>query len=143
MATAEAISVQRGIPMAVGEAHPTINVLLTLAGVPVTGLTSATTGLALAYQLPNSAAVAVTPASLAAITTAWAAGGFKEIDATKFPGLYRVDLPAAVALVAGKVFVSVQTTSATDPAFHATSIDNVALTISRGFADPNTVRTDS
>lgn len=69
-----------------------------MAGVPVTALTFATAGLALSYVLSNAAAVAIAPVTLAAITTAWAAGGFKEVDAVKAPGYYRVDLPqAAVA----------------------------------------------
>ncbi len=117
MATAESISVQKHSDLVVGDAAPSILVLLTLAGVPVAGLAFDTTGMAIAYALKNAAAVDITPATLAAITTAWADGGFKEVNATKFPGIYRLDLPAAACAAAGELMVSVRTTSATDPAY--------------------------
>ena len=116
---------------------------LTLAGVPVTGLTFATAGLAIAYVLQSAVAVDITPVTLAAITTAWAAGGFKEVDAAKFPGIYRIDLPAAVASNPGKVLVSVRSTSATDPAYHHSMVKPTAITSNQTISDPNTVRTNA
>jgi hypothetical protein len=51
--------------------------------------------------------VAITLADLAAITTAWSSGGFKEVDAVNMPGWYRLDVPnAALALSADEVVVT-------------------------------------
>lgn len=122
MATAESIAIQYLSPITKGDVAPSVFILLTLAGVPVTALTFATTGLAISYALKNAAAVAVTPVTLAAITTAWAAGGFIQVDAVKFPGVYRVDLPAAAAVAYGEVMVGVTTTSACDPAFGSAKV---------------------
>lgn len=56
------------------------------------------TGTTLSYVRSQSASVAVTAVDLAAATSAHAAGGIKEVDATNMPGVYRLDLPdAAVA----------------------------------------------
>lgn len=138
MATAESIAVQYITPLVQGDAAPSILVLLTLAGVPVTALTFATTGLTINYILKNAAPVAITPITLAAITTAWAAGGFILVDNTKFPGVYRLDLPAAACAAFGEVMVGITTTSATDPAF--VSAEVVAVQSSMGVqALPNII----
>lgn len=50
------------------------------------------------YHRQGSAAVQITTATLAAVTSSHADGGFKEVDATNLPGIYRLDLTdAAVA----------------------------------------------
>jgi len=75
---------------------------------PQTGLLFNSAGILMSYAGSKLARVAITPADLAAITTAWASGGFKEVDATNMPGWYRLDVPdAALALSADEVVVTV------------------------------------
>lgn len=63
-----------------------------------TGLVFNTSSLTAYYALNGAAAVAITLATLAAANSAYSSGGFKEVDATNMPGIYRLDLPnAAVA----------------------------------------------
>jgi hypothetical protein len=54
-----------------------------------------TAGIALSYAKKRGARVAITPADLAAITTAWTSGGVKLVDDTNMPGLVRMDIPDA------------------------------------------------
>jgi hypothetical protein len=49
------------------------------------------------------APAAVTLATLASVTTAWATGGFIAVDATNMPGVYRLDIPNVVIDTAGMV----------------------------------------
>lgn len=83
----------------------------TPTGKALTGLVYNTSGLLFYYTRDLSAAVAITLVTLAAVTTAWASGGFKEIDATNAPGLYRLDVPDA-AFVTGKNKVRINWTGA-------------------------------
>jgi hypothetical protein len=77
-------------------------------GVPVTGKVFNSTGLVASYAGTKLARVAITLADLAAITTAWASGGFKEVDSTNMPGWYRIDVPnAALALAADEVVIEI------------------------------------
>lgn len=69
-------------------------------GAGLTGLVYNSSGLTAYYTLPQAASVAISLATLAAATSAWATGGFKEIDATNEPGWYRFDIPNA-ALASG------------------------------------------
>lgn len=67
-------------------------------GTSFTGLVYNTSGLKAYYNLNRGASVAITLATLAAANSAHSDGGFKEVDATNMPGVYRLDLPdAAVA----------------------------------------------
>src|SRR5690242_855194 len=78
------------------------------SNLPVTGLAFDTAGLLASYAGTKLARVAITLATLAAITTAWSSGGFKEVDATNMPGWYRIDVPnAALGLSADEVIVSI------------------------------------
>lgn len=78
------------------------------SGLPATGLAYDTADLLASYAGTKLARVAITLADLAAITTAWASGGFKEVDATNMPGWYRLDVPnAALALAADEVVVTI------------------------------------
>lgn len=77
-------------------------------GQGLTGLVYNSSGLTGYYVLPLAAAVAITLATLAAVTTAWSTGGFKEIDATHCPGLYRLDLPDACFASGDAVVVYLQ-----------------------------------
>lgn len=69
-------------------------------GAGKTGLAFNTASLVAYYVRPRAAPVAITLATLAAVTTAYTSGGFIEIDATNMPGIYRVDIPDA-ALATG------------------------------------------
>src|SRR3954454_18096304 len=72
-------------------------------GSGLTGLAYNTSGLSAYYTFngSNTAATAIALATLAVANSAWTSGGFKEIDSTNMPGLYRLDLPDA-ALTAGR-----------------------------------------
>lgn len=89
----------------VASTSQTVNLFLqdssssTGAGLP--GLVFNSAGLTCYYALSRAAAVPVTLATLAAITSAYSSGGFKEIDATNMPGWYRFDIPDA-ALASGR-----------------------------------------
>jgi hypothetical protein len=92
----------------VGSTSQTINVFIqdssSTTGAGLTGLVFNTSGLTAYYALPRAAAAAITLATLASATAAWATGGFIQIDATNMPGWYRFDVPNAV-LASGR-FVS-------------------------------------
>lgn len=83
-------------------------------GAGLTGLAYNTASLVAYYALPKTVATAITLVTLAAVTTAYASGGFKEIDATNMPGWYRLDLPNAV--IASGSFVSLHLKGATNMA---------------------------
>lgn len=106
-------------------------------GAPVTGLAHNTAGILASYARMGAARVAITPADLAALTTAWTSGGFKEVDGTNMPGVYRIDVPNA-ALLGGTDYVEVTVwKSAT---FHG----SVTIPLStEDVVNPNTVRTDN
>lgn len=65
-------------------------------GAGLTGLTFETASLTAYYVRPLGSAAAITLATLAAVDSAHSDGGFKEVDATNMPGVYRLDLPDAV-----------------------------------------------
>lgn len=77
-------------------------------GAGLTGLVFNTSSLTAYYTFAgaNTAATAITLATLAAAGAAYSSGGFKEIDATNMPGLYRLDIPnAALATSKGRSVV--------------------------------------
>jgi hypothetical protein len=65
-------------------------------GAGLTGLAYNTADLVASYVRPLAARQALSLATLAAVDSAHSDGGFKEIDATNMPGVYRLDLPDAV-----------------------------------------------
>lgn len=70
-----------------------------------TGLVFNTAGLTAYYSFAGASATStsITLATLATVGTAWSTGGFKEIDATNMPGIYRFDIPnAALAASSGR-----------------------------------------
>lgn len=71
-----------------------------------TGLVFNTSGLTAYYALNGSASVAITLATLAAASSAYSSGGFKEVDATNMPGVYRLDVPNAALTGADSVVVT-------------------------------------
>lgn len=67
-----------------------------------TGLAFNTASLTGYYVRNQGSATAITLATLAAANSAWSSGGFKEVDATNMPGVYRLDVPdASVAAGSG------------------------------------------
>ena len=84
-------------------------------GAGLTGLVYNSGSLVAYYHRPGAASVAITLATLAAITTAWSSGGFKEVDATNMPGFYRLDVPDA-AIAAGVDEVTILLKGATNMA---------------------------
>jgi hypothetical protein len=64
-------------------------------GAGKTGLVFNTSALTCYYTFTGASAgsVSVSLVTLATVTTAWASGGFIEIDATHMPGWYRFDIP--------------------------------------------------
>lgn len=74
-----------------------------------TGIVYNSAGLTAYYVRNGASATAITLATLAAANSAYSSGGFKEVDATNMPGVYRLDLPdAAVASGADSVVVTVK-----------------------------------
>jgi hypothetical protein len=74
-------------------------------GSPITGLLWNSTGLLSKYVLSGAASVAITLATQT-VTGAWSSGGFVEVDATAFPGLYRLDVPNAAIASGNKAYIS-------------------------------------
>lgn len=72
--------------------------LVDASGVPKTGVVH--TDVTGSYVRQQGARVSISMSALAAVTTAFTAGGWKEIDATNMPGLYRVDIPDATFIYA-------------------------------------------
>jgi len=73
-------------------------------GAGLTGLVFNTAGLTCYYRKGAlGTPTAVTLATLALVTTAWATGGFIAVDATNMPGVYRLDIPNVVIDTAGMV----------------------------------------
>jgi hypothetical protein len=66
-------------------------------GAGLTGLVYNSAGLTARYTHSGTYATstAITLATLAAITSSWSSGGFKEVDAATMPGMYRFDIPNA------------------------------------------------
>lgn len=128
MATAEAVSPQGYMPIRPGSLNPTILVLLTLLGVPVTGVTTGTAGLAISYLLTNSAGVVITPTVIAGgVTGPWQSGGFIELDSVKHPGYYRLDLPTLAVITPGVIMITVLTSVAADPCYYMANIGDPNL----------------
>lgn len=101
-----------------GATSQTVNIFIqdssSTTGAGLTGLAYNTASLVAYYALPKAAAAAITLATLAAVTSAYSSGGFKEIDATNMPGWYRFDIPDA-ALASGR-FVAIHFKGATNMA---------------------------
>lgn len=66
-------------------------------GAGLTGLVYNSAGLTASYTHSGTyaTATAITLATLAAITSAWSSGGFKEVNSSTMPGMYRFDIPNA------------------------------------------------
>lgn len=102
-------------------------------GAGLTGLVWNSAGLTVYYAFPRSAPVAITLATLAAVTSAFSSGGFIEISATNMPGWYRLDVPDDV-LGSGFRFVNLHIKGAANMAplpieIELTGWDNQAGTV--------------
>lgn len=100
-------------------------------GAGLTGLTYNSAGLICYYTFAgaNAGATSITLATLAAVNSAWSSGGFKEVDATHMPGIYRFDVPNAVIAASNGRSVVIMFTGATNLAptpieIELTGIDN-------------------
>lgn len=82
------------------------------SGARKTGLAWNTSSLRAYYVRNGGSATAITLATLAAANSSYSSGGFKEVDATNMPGLYRLDVPDA-AIAAGVPSVVIQLGGAT------------------------------
>lgn len=93
-----------------------------------TGLAYNTAGMTAYYVRNGGSSTSITLATLAAANSAYSSGGFKEVDATNMPGIYRLDLPdAAVAASATDVVVTLK---------GATGMVQVSLDIQLVAVDP-------
>ena len=100
-----------------------------------TGMAFDSAGIVLSYVRGGEARVAITPADLASATAAWASGGFKEVDATNCPGVYRLDLPTAALIASDKadeLIVSIKMTGVKSVNYHVplTDVADVAMAYS-------------
>jgi hypothetical protein len=96
----------------------------------VTGLTASTSGLTATFNRTRSNRVPITLVNLTYMTDIWVSGGFKEVDASTMPGVYRLDLPdAAVALGADDVTVVVKGAAGTNGAVMTIKLLSVASDI--------------
>ena len=74
-----------------------------------TGLVYNTASLTAYYVRNQGSPTQITLVTLAAANTAHTDGGFKEVDATNMPGVYRLDLPdAVVASGADEVTITIK-----------------------------------
>lgn len=75
----------------------------------LTGLAYNTASLTAYYVRNGGSATQITLATLAAANSAYSSGGFKEVDATNMPGVYRLDVPdAALASGADSVVITLK-----------------------------------
>lgn len=102
-----------------------IRIFNAATGLPATGITHATSGLGLYYQRDGAGQVSITPASLAAVGSAHADGGFIEMG----DGWYRVDLPDA-AVVGNVSTVVVGATLSGHVAFGPTMLVEPSVAVS-------------
>ena len=95
------------------------------SNVPQTGLAYNTAGLIARYVRPGENVVAITLANQT-ITGPYVSGGFKEIDATNTPGLYRFDIPdAALAVGKDQVVISLHGYGGSSSSFYTFQLGNV------------------
>ena len=77
-------------------------------GLAKTGLAFGSAGNSCYYTLPLAVDVQIPLVTLAAPTTAWASGGFIEVDAVTSKGLYRLDLSDAAIASGDYVIISIE-----------------------------------
>ena len=96
-----------------GSTSQSINIFIqnnsVTTGAGLSGLVFNTSGLTAYYSFTGASATstAISLATLATVTTAWATGGFIQIDATNMTGWYRFDIPNAVLAASNGRSVSI------------------------------------
>ena len=96
------------------------------SGSPVPALVYNSAGASCYYVRERGLATDITLATLAAADSTHADGGFKEVDATNFPGLYRLDLPdAVVATGVSNVAVKIKFTATISSQKEIQLLDNI------------------
>lgn len=128
------------ITIAAGATDQSIDVFIqdssSTVGEGLTGLAYNSGGLTCYYRRGHTGTpTALTLATLAAITTAHADGGFKEADATNCKGLYRLDLSDAI-VAAGVDFVTIYLRGATNMVPSVTRIKLEAPVALADITDP-------
>lgn len=105
-----------------------------------TGLAYNTSSLTAYYVRNQGSAVAITLATLAAANSAFSSGGFKEVDSTNMPGVYRLDVPdAAFAAGAESVVITMRgATGMAQASLEIALVDNTAADI---IANTNDIQT--
>ena len=95
-----------------------------------TGLTASTSGLSAYFNRTRTAAVQITPlVALTDMTDGWVSGGFKEVNASTMPGVYRLDIPnAALEAGADDVTIVVRGASGTNGAVMTIKLSSGGLT---------------
>jgi hypothetical protein len=100
------------------------------------GLVYNSAGLIAYYVRTQGSPVAISLITLAAANSAWASGGFKEVDATNMPGLYRLDVPdAAFATGADSVVITLTGATGMVQVSHLVQLVVVDLQSAVGLAD--------
>lgn len=105
-----------------GATSQSINVFIrdssSTTGAGLSGLVFNTASLAAYYSFTgaNATAVSISLATLSLVTSAWATGGFIEIDSVHMKGWYRLDLPNAVLAASSGRVVSLHLYGATNMA---------------------------
>jgi len=102
-----------------------------ITGARKTGLVFNTSGLTAYYVRNGGSAAQITLAALAAANSAWSSGGFKEVDATNMPGVYRLDVPDA-AFAGGAESVVVTLRGATGMVQVSEEVQLVAVDLQDG-----------
>src|SRR5258708_6272813 len=119
------------LQLTAGATSQTINLFVrdstSSTGAGLTGLVFNSAGLTAYYALPQAASVQITLATLAAVTSVYSSGGFKEIDATNMPGWYRFDLPNAT--IASGIFSSIHLRGAANMAPLPLEIQLIAVNL--------------
>lgn len=128
------------ITIAAGATDQSIDVFIqdssSTVGEGLTGLVYNSGSLTCYYRRGHTGTpTALTLATLAAITTAHADGGFKEADATNCKGLYRLDLSDAI-VAAGVDFVTIYLRGATNMVPSVTRIKLEAPVALADITDP-------
>lgn len=116
-------------------------------GAGLTGLAYNTASLIAYYTFSgaNTTATIISLATLAAVNSTYSSGGFKEIDATHMPGLYRLDIPNAALAASNGQSVVIMLSGAANMApvlleIELTAINNQSTGFGLVNASANTVQ---
>lgn len=142
------------LSMLAGSTSQSVNVFIQASnvstGAGLTGLVFNTASLVAYYTFAgaNTTAAVISLQTLAAVNSAWASGGFKEIDATNMPGLYRLDIPDAALAASKGRSVALMLKGAANMApclleIELTAVDNQSATNGLGTLNANVLQWNS